>query len=303
MLSIERPRQASLMTVGSSGARLHAHFVSIANNHKQRSKTRHGTHHSLCRELLDRERTCRLQKHVVDRNIHEFFNIDELPHAPVSEALLAVEKAPAGLSKEEDDFFTYMEDALKAAGKGESATIDFVSVLLRLLRYDVPREGKRLIHSLAEMGFIMCGQMVDVVTDLVVVKRDGGNRQYLFLLQEDQRHSSKDKTEPQLIAKAIAAFSTNRNSSINMHREPATSHTFPGIVMVGTTPVFFKIPVTEELRAAVSEGVYPNTPTIVERLVAPLPDPSQSDRGLQAVANRQLLLQCFEALKAYLGAD
>jgi hypothetical protein len=72
--------------------------------------------------------------------------------------------------------------------------------------------------------------------------------------------------------------------------------------MYGTTPTFYKIPVTEELRATVARGVdihYPKT-TTVEKFVLELPAPTQYDLGLQPLANRRYLLSCFEALKGFL---
>jgi hypothetical protein len=72
----------------------------------------------------------------------------------------------------------------------------------------------------------------------------------------------------------------------------------PGITMVGTTPTFFKIPVTEELAAHVRCGTYPPDSTTVTFYQPLLPTP---DGGMKPLNNRQLLLCCYEAFKSVVG--
>jgi hypothetical protein len=112
----------------------------------------------------------------VEKDVHTFFNLSELPTPTVSESLLTSFHAPDGISKQEDDFFTYMEDALRIPPDEESPVIDFAVVLLR----------RRVIHSHREMRFCMCGTRVDAKADVVVAKRYGSQLQYLLLIQEDK---------------------------------------------------------------------------------------------------------------------
>jgi hypothetical protein len=124
---------------------------------------------------------------VVEKDVYTFFNLSELPTPAVSETLLTSSDAPDGISKQEDDFFTYMEDALWIPPDEESLlVIDFAVVLLRLPRYDVPRKGRRVIHSHREIRFCMSGTRVDAKADVVVAKRYGSQLQYLLLIQEDK---------------------------------------------------------------------------------------------------------------------
>ncbi|KAH9969995.1 hypothetical protein BGW80DRAFT_1525668 [Lactifluus volemus] len=48
----------------------------------------------------------------------------------------------------------------------------------------------------------------------------------------------------------------------------------PGIVMVGTLPVFFKIPVTKTLSSHICHGTYPPEETLVTYCYPPTPRPA-----------------------------
>lgn len=76
----------------------------------------------------------------------------------------------------------------------------------------------------------------------------------------------------------------------------------PGIVMAGTSPTFFKVPVTQELVTYVQHGTYPPTPTVVAYCFPPLPHPGRRRRdGMKTLDNRRQILSCCEAFKAIVG--
>ncbi|KAI0257286.1 hypothetical protein BJV78DRAFT_1277838 [Lactifluus subvellereus] len=52
-------------------------------------------------------------------------------------------------------------------------------------------------------------------------------------------------------------------------------YVMPGIVMVGTSPVFFKIPVTRTLSAHIRRGTYPPEETHVTYCYPPVPRPAR----------------------------
>jgi hypothetical protein len=81
-----------------------------------------------------------------------------------------------------------------------------------------------------------------------------------------------------------------------------TFQVMPGIVMVGTSPTFFKIPVTEELVVHIRHGTYPPTPTYVTYSFPPVPRPARrrSD-GMKPLENRRQILKCYEAFKTIVG--
>jgi hypothetical protein len=71
----------------------------------------------------------------------------------------------------------------------------------------------------------------------------------------------------------------------------------PGIVLAGTTPTFYKIPVTNNLVRHVRHGIYPSEPTVVSAQVPDLPD----NGGMKPLENRQALLRYYEAFKRTVG--
>lgn len=103
--------------------------------------------------------------------------------------------------------------------------------------------------------------------------------------------------EPQAqpIAEAIAAFAVN-----NSHREPPRAQeTLKAITMVGTSPIFYKIPVNQALVDAIATSQYPPQPTIVQRFVPPVSNPNRyKSEGMRPLDNRRIVLQCFEAMRA-----
>lgn len=68
--------------------------------------------------------------------------------------------------------------------------------------------------------------------------------------------------------------------------------------MVGTTPDFYKIMITQELLLSVSTGEYPPQPTIVKKLLPPFSDLVEySSEGMVPLENRRFALKCFEEFK------
>jgi hypothetical protein len=79
--------------------------------------------------------------------------------------------------------------------------------------------------------------------------------------------------------------------------EPLTSKVMPGIVMDGTMPTFYKIPITPELVTAVESGEHPEEDTIVH---AYRPEVPRAEEGMRPLENRSIILSCFGAFRQYL---
>ncbi|KAJ7854176.1 hypothetical protein B0H14DRAFT_2756886 [Mycena olivaceomarginata] len=130
----------------------------------------------------------------------------------------------------------------------ESAVNDFAVLLLQELGY-LP--VGRVIRTRKDIPLVICGENRHAKTDVCIID-DGG---ILLLVQEDKRHAVAGNPVPQLVAEAIAAFHSN-----NVTREqtfglpPLPSKVVPGITMKGTSPIFFKVPVSQELVMAVIGG-------------------------------------------------
>jgi hypothetical protein len=260
-------------------------------------------------------------------DIQTFFGIPNLPQTTVSPVILNNLEEPIGgpgppLLKSELDFFSYLEDAMAIPPAEESFVDDFAAFILRLMNYN---DGRRLIHLWKALGFEMCGQRVDAKTDVCITERSPTTGvRYLLLVQEDKvrkphlcmlqtcsadmqvdatyskRHMSREDPEQQLIAEVIAAFYENNKALRAAGLPTLQSKTFVGITMVGSAPIFYKIPVTEELLTCLATSQYPPHPTIVQKFFPPVPNLSKlSNDGMRPLVNRCIIFRCFEAFKPF----
>jgi hypothetical protein len=84
----------------------------------------------------------------------------------------------------------------------------------------------------------------------------------------------------------------------------AQSRYIPAITMTGTTPIFYRIPVTVALLRALATAQYPpaqypDEETVVLRFIPPVPNQGRYRLdGMRPLENRWIILQCFEAFKA-----
>ncbi len=74
----------------------------------------------------------------------------------------------------------------------------------------------------------------------------------------------------------------------------------PSIVMVHTSPIFFKITVTQTLSTHIRHGTYPPEETRVTYCYPPVPRPTRSE-GMRPLDNRRKILRCYEAYKVDCG--
>ena len=76
----------------------------------------------------------------------------------------------------------------------------------------------------------------------------------------------------------------------------------PGIIMVGTSPTFFKIPITQNLVAHIRDGTYPPEETHVTFCYPPVPRPDcLRSEGMKPLDNRGGILSCYEAFRVIVG--
>lgn len=176
------------------------------------------------------------------------------------------------------DFMTYLDMAMQ---REESAVDDFMMELMRMLGY---RGKGRIIRARKNINLFMCGHYTHAKTNVCVMDRDR-------ILQLVQSHFP----EPQLIAGAIAAFQhNNRKREVDLGKEPLERCTFPGITMVGTTPLFYKITITRALNDAVRLGEYPLETTVVQRFNPLL---AHTDMSMVSISNRVRVLRCFKLFR------
>ena len=125
----------------------------------------------------------------------------------------------------------------------------------------------------------------------------------LLLVQKDKRHIERKDPEPQLIAEAIVAFQTNNTRRRRvLSQDPIDARVMAGITLVGSSPTFYKIPVTQELAWAVEQGQFPVTPTVVYAHIPAVARPSRRlNEGMKPLGDRRYILSCYEAFKQFVN--
>lgn len=194
-----------------------------------------------------------------------------------------------GLSKGTYRLLLYLHLATHAGQ--ESAIHDFGKELLRLLGFE---EGGTLLRSRYNIPFMICGDdRRSVQADLCLIQ---GTATILLVIQGDKTSPSTKDPEAQVIAKAIAAFQYNNAARDRCGLDPLDSMTIPAITILGTRPIFYKIPVTRELSYAVATAQYPVSKTEVVKCVV-APTSRRLHEGMEVPEFRREILQHYEAFK------
>lgn len=72
--------------------------------------------------------------------------------------------------------------------------------------------------------------------------------------------------------------------------------------MTGTTPTFYKVPVTAQLVNAIRHAAYPHEPTVITVHIPQIARPNRRwSEGMKPLDNREHILKCYEAFKAIIG--
>ncbi|RPD76821.1 hypothetical protein L226DRAFT_559068 [Lentinus tigrinus ALCF2SS1-7] len=232
------------------------------------------------------------------KDVQTFFQVDSLPTPSVDPELLTTLDADDMVADRNAELINLLDLAMKPAPSGESAGVDFAVQLFELLGY---AKRSRVARTRKNIPLFVCGEWRDTKSDICLVDRL--QNEILLVLQEDKRYMDDPRhPEPQLIAEAIAAF--DRNNNIRRHAgEPELDvKIIPGIVLLGTTPIFYKVPVTADLVRHIAHGTYPPEKTVVLAHVPPLPNPSlRYSKGMKPLDNRQAILGSYEAFKSVVG--
>ncbi|KAF8347370.1 hypothetical protein F5887DRAFT_1060744 [Amanita rubescens] len=193
-------------------------------------------------------------------------------------------------------FMRYMDVAMDPVPAEESAVNDFVVCLLTMLGY-VPRS--RIARARMDIPLITYGEHRHAKTDVCIV--DDDDNDIVLLVQEDKRHIERKDPEPQLIAEAIAAFQTNNTRRTRiLGLNAIDAKVMAGITMVGSSPTFYKIPVTQGLAGAVERGQFPVTPTVVYAHLPEVARPAHRlSEGMKPLDNRRHILACYELFKQF----
>ncbi|KAF7783848.1 hypothetical protein Agabi119p4_13 [Agaricus bisporus var. burnettii] len=197
---------------------------------------------------------------------------------------------------EHAELVSLLDLAMRIPTKGETAVHDFTVELFKCLDY-VYRI--RVARTGVDIPFNICGEVRDTKTDVCLVDRLQND--IILLVQEDKRPEDTESTDAQaqLVAEAVADFTQNNVNRDAQGLPPLAEKVIPGIVMVGTMPTFFKIPITQTLETHIAFGIYPPDETVVTYCYPPVPRPHSE--GMKPLDNRRKVLKCYEAFKAIVG--
>jgi hypothetical protein len=225
-----------------------------------------------------------------------FFGVNPLPQPAVANEVLTRLNADNMTNDSHYKFVRYMDLAMDPVPAEESAVDDFAVCLLTLLGY-VP--CSRMTCTWADIPLTICGEQCHAKTDVCVVDEDD----ILLLVQEDKRHKERKDPEPQLIAEVIATLQANNTRRMRVLSQDAIgAKMMPGITLVGSSPTFYKIPVTKELAQAVALGSFSATPTVVYAHLPAVHHPARCvSEGMKPLDNRRHILSCYEAFRHFVN--
>jgi hypothetical protein len=105
------------------------------------------------------------------------------------------------------------------------------------------------------------------------------------------------------MADAITAFQANNTRRARvLGEEVIDAKVMPGITLVGSSPTFYKIPVTKQLSQAVELGQFPVTQTIVYAHLPAVSCPARRlSEGMKPLDNRRHILACYEAFRQFVN--
>ena len=187
----------------------------------------------------------------------------------------------------------------------ESAVDDMARNLFLMFRFDA---GQLSVRSRITLKLNMAGDYFEANPDVCIETLDLSIKllvQQEVLVQEDEGDdvASNEDQEPeaQLIAKAIAAYQTNCKTLYNQGREDEIPdvQNMLGVVLVGTCPTFYVIPVSRAFSDNLRRGIQPNEDMIVSKYMIKN-SPVDLRNTILCSHHRHEIMQCFEAFKRML---
>jgi hypothetical protein len=226
-----------------------------------------------------------------------FFGVNTLPRPPVDEELLNNVAADDMENEKNYKLLRLAHLATSPIPSLESAVDDYAVQLLTLLGY-TPRS--RITRTHMEIPLTVCHHNCLATPDVCIVDLDSD--EILLIIQEAKFHKEFMDPESQLIAAAIASFQANNDWRHALGQSPISGKVIPGITLTGTSPIFYKIPVTTELADSVARGVFPVERTVVHAHLPKLARPAlRTSEGMKALDSRAIFLASFEAFKKFVN--
>ncbi|KAH9063701.1 hypothetical protein EDB83DRAFT_2291847 [Lactarius deliciosus] len=180
---------------------------------------------------------------------------------------------------------------------GESDAIDFTVELFRQLGY---MKRSRIALTQKIIPFLILAEWRDAKTDICLINYPKHDILLLVLEEKHEPEGPGIDATAKLIAGAIAAFDYNDQLQYS-REENIKSKACASIILHGTMPIFYKIPITTNLVHNVWSGTYPSEPTIVSFHIPKLPNLNNFRKGMEPPDSRRAILCCYEAFKHIIG--
>jgi hypothetical protein len=232
---------------------------------------------------------------IIHEDLETFFGVTDLPPSIAENDPLTAQNIARITNAWTSRLRFYTDGVAKShmPDNREASTLGFVRDLFTPLRYNyITQELQRSVVLRTPLRYLASPGRPPQVDACLMDETDT----ILLVVKVDSRWRGSDP-EPRLISEAIAAFhNDNIMNAKHLGTDPLTSKVMPGIIMDGTMPTFFKIPITTELVTAVESGEPPQQETIVHAYHPEVPRPGE---GMKPLDNRSIILSCFEAFKKF----
>jgi hypothetical protein len=233
---------------------------------------------------------------VIHDDLETFFGVKDLPSPNVENDPLTAQDIAGATDLWTSYLLSYTDGVTRPdmPDNRESCTLGFVRTLFMLLRYaDVTKNWKRSVVIKTPLRYLASQGRPPQVDACIM-----DDTHVISLVVKVDTHLRGSYPEPRLISEAIAAFhNDNIMNAKHLGIDPLTSKVMSGILIDGSTPTFYKIPITTELVTAVESGERPQQDTIVHAYRPEVPRPGE---GMRPLDNRSIILSCFEAFRQFL---
>ena len=172
----------------------------------------------------------------------------------------------------------------------ESAIGDFAAATLKFLGFN---ERHATVATRYIIPLTICGETRAAQTEVCIIYRPT-----TILLVLVGTLLDKTNAEAQVVAEAIAAFQFNNAKRAARGQPVLEVMTIPCIIMFGTNPTFYLVPVTTELSKAVVTAQYPTTQTRALKCVTVMAHQRRISDGMADTEFRKLALKRFIAFKS-----
>ncbi|KAF8871638.1 hypothetical protein CPB85DRAFT_1445467 [Mucidula mucida] len=189
----------------------------------------------------------------------KFFGVKKLLEPDVDPELLENLEAADMRQNSSVQLMTMMDLAMQPNAK-ETAVDDYCYKLLNMLEYPY---YTRTLRRRKETSLLIAGESRYATADISLV--DCADNMLILLVVED-KHLADEEPEnvtAQLVAKAVAAFRESNMNRISAGSQPISNRVMPGIIMVGTSPTLYSIPLSETICNNIQNGTRPGKATII----------------------------------------